>query len=146
MVTTSWIEEAHDRWIHGDVFSPRETVDSHRLLPFTGMKICITGIETADIRARIHNLAKRYGGEYLKNLDKTCTHLLCATEASGKIEWANKNNAEREVMRARADGKYVPPAIHLLWEEWFWDCVYRKGHSIDHTTYLRLIAFRSFAV
>jgi twin BRCT domain len=91
------------------------------------MKICITGIETADVRARIHKLAKKYGGEYLKNLDKTCTHLLCAVDSSGKIEWANKNNAEREVMRARSDGRFVPPSIHLLWEEWFWDCVHRQG-------------------
>jgi DNA replication regulator DPB11 len=127
VVTTSWIEEAYDRWIHGDVFLLEDTVESHRLLPFRGMKICITGIETADVRARIHKLAKQYGGEYLKNLDKTCTHLLCAIDSSGKIEWANKNNAEREVMRARSDGKFVPPSIHLLWEEWFWDCVHRQG-------------------
>ncbi|KAG8768360.1 hypothetical protein FRC15_005190 [Serendipita sp. 397] len=108
-------------------------VDAHRLPPFNGVKICITGNEVADVRNRIHKQTRLHGGEYLKSLDKTCTHLLCSSEKTSKVEWANRVNAEREVARAQAEREDEPP-INILWEEWFWDCLFIKGH-LDYDRY-----------
>ncbi|CAG8611643.1 12618_t:CDS:2, partial [Acaulospora colombiana] len=84
----------------------------------------ILGINTADVRERIHKLAKSNGGEYLKALDKTCTHLLCAVDTSDKISFSNKWNTERE--KAHSRGEEAPASIQLLWEEWFWDSILKR--------------------
>ncbi|KAG8774931.1 hypothetical protein FRC16_004971, partial [Serendipita sp. 398] len=133
VVTTSWVYEAHERWLAGELFSVHDMVDAHRLPPFNGVKICITGNEVADVRNRIHKQTRLHGGEYLKSLDKTCTHLLCSSEKTSKVEWANRVNAEREVARAQAEREDEPP-INILWEEWFWDCLFIKGH-LDYDRY-----------
>jgi DNA replication regulator DPB11 len=125
----SWVYRAHEKWLSAENFSLESLIEEHRLLPFEGMRFCVTGINTADVRERIHKVTKRNGGEYLKALDKTCTHLLCAVDSSDKISYSKKWNSEREISRARMEGEDVPPSIHLLWEEWFWDCIHKKGSS-----------------
>jgi DNA replication regulator DPB11 len=116
-------------------------MESHRLLPFHGVRLCITGIETADVRARIHKLIKRNGGEYLKALDKTCTHVLCATHDTEKVNFANKTNREREILKIHSGSQDVPEPIQLVWEAWFWDCIYMKGNLIPHVLYIALKRF-----
>ncbi|KAG8791482.1 hypothetical protein FRC17_008747 [Serendipita sp. 399] len=103
-------------------------VDAHRLPPFENVTICITGNEVADLRNRIHKQIRLYGGNSVKSLDRTCTHLLCSSDQTDKVSYANRINAEREIARSRPDGNDIPPPIHILWEEWFWDCLYVKGH------------------
>ncbi|PVG04108.1 hypothetical protein CPB86DRAFT_778348 [Serendipita vermifera] len=133
ILKSSWVYAAHEKWLAADNFSLEALMEEHRHLPFIGMRFCVTGINTADVRERIHKLAKRNGGEYLKALDKTCTHLLCAVDNSDKISFSKKWNADRE--NARSRGEEVPASIQLLWEEWFWDSILKKG-VLDYEPYL----------
>lgn len=130
VLNSSWVYEAHQRWLAGEVFSLDSMLDPHRLLPFQGVRLCVTGIDIADVRARIHKLTKLNGGEYIKNLDKTCTHVLCAVSTSEKVTWTNKVNREREIARVRSGLQDIPDPIQLVWEEWFWDCIYLKGRLV----------------
>jgi hypothetical protein len=141
VLTPAWVYDAHSRWIAGEIFTLDALMESHRLLPFHGVRLCITGIETADVRARIHKLIKRNGGEYLKALDKTCTHVLCATRDTEKVNFANKTNREREILRIHSGSQDVPDPIQLVWEAWFWDCIYLKGNLILHVLYTGLKHF-----
>lgn len=53
-------------------------------------------------------------GAYLQNLERPVkvTHLLCSgDEETEKMRYAEKFNSRGEAK------------IHLVWEEWFWDCL-----------------------
>jgi hypothetical protein len=127
VLTSSWIYDAHKRWLAGETFSVKSTEAGHRLLPFRGMKLCLTGVETAELRQRILELTERLGGTFLKSLDKSCTHLLCAVPTSVKITWAIQNNSEREKLRLQSYSSEVSPSIAIVWIEWFWDCAHVGG-------------------
>jgi DNA replication regulator DPB11 len=70
---------------------------------------------------------KGFGGQYYKNLDRSCTHLISAkptseSKASEKVQWAIKELRERDLSRRR--GKKVEGHdIKICYEEWIWDCV-----------------------
>ncbi|KAH9307356.1 hypothetical protein KI387_035267 [Taxus chinensis] len=49
--------------------------EPYRMLPFTGLTICATGIPP-DERKHIEGLIIKYGGHYSADLTKKCTHLL----------------------------------------------------------------------
>lgn len=84
----------------------------HRLPIFSGVKLCITGMEDINLRSQIHSLLAQEGGIYLKSLDATATHLLCSSsDHSAKLKWARDHN------RLRSQTNH----IRLVWEEWFWD-------------------------
>lgn len=125
-MSPAWVYEAYKRWLDGEIFSLESTVDAFRLPFLKGIRLCVTGIDTAEQRERVQKMTKSFGGEYLRNLDKTCTHLLCAVDTSDKVTWSNKINRERELEKVRGS-QGIPNLISLVWEEWLWDCVFMKG-------------------
>jgi hypothetical protein len=70
----------------------------------------------------------KHGGTYQKALQGIqVTHLLCGGDGDGgtseKISIAGKYNE----MQARKGSDAAP--IHIVWEEWFWDCIEFGGRN-----------------
>lgn len=111
------------------VLLTHQSVEAHRLLPFLGLKISITGIDQLDRRKQIIKLINQEGGVYSRDLDRTCTHLVSAypttdpkSKQSEKIKWAVKELGDRAMQRRR--GKRLDDAdMCIVYESWIWDCV-----------------------
>ncbi|KAJ0085046.1 hypothetical protein Patl1_08273 [Pistacia atlantica] len=69
IVTINWLSQC---WNEHRVV-PQE---SYRVLPFSGLMICVTRIP-ADKRKEIEKLIIQNGGKYSPELTKKCTHLIC---------------------------------------------------------------------
>ncbi|EKM57882.1 uncharacterized protein PHACADRAFT_26455 [Phanerochaete carnosa HHB-10118-sp] len=115
-----WISESYRVWLRGDDVNLEESVRAHRLPIFSGIVLCVSGIEDVARRTEINRLVTSQGGAYVKNIERPVrvTHLLCATsieQPSEKMQYATKFNARKE-----AD-------IHIIWEQWFWDCFKLHG-------------------
>lgn len=121
IMRTSWITESHDTWLSGDDIDFKTALNKHRLPVFTSIRLCITGIDPIEKRTQVHKLLLRGGGIFIKDLDRnTTTHLLCGEEGENetdergytlKMQYAEKVNI-------KGAGR-----IHMVWEEWFWDCL-----------------------
>ncbi|KAL2317840.1 hypothetical protein Fmac_031716 [Flemingia macrophylla] len=68
IVTFEWLKQCSDE--HRVV--PQE---SYKVLPFSGLNICVTGI-SGDKRKEMEMLILQYGGKYSAELTKNCTHLI----------------------------------------------------------------------
>ncbi|KAI3448827.1 hypothetical protein Pfo_005492 [Paulownia fortunei] len=68
IVTTNWLLQC---WKEHRVV-PQE---SYRVLPFSGLTICVSGIP-ADERKEVEKLVMQNGGKYSAELTKRCTHLV----------------------------------------------------------------------
>lgn len=44
-MTPAWITEAHEIWLAGEELNFEEDEENHRLLPFTGFRISMSGID-----------------------------------------------------------------------------------------------------
>ncbi|KAK7861183.1 dna topoisomerase 2-binding protein 1-a [Quercus suber] len=78
IVTIEWL---HQCWNEHRVV-PQE---SFRVLPFSGLTICVTQIP-ADERKEIEKLITQNGGKYSAELTKKCTHLICDISLSCFLE------------------------------------------------------------
>lgn len=108
----SWILDSFEIWQRGDDFDFDAKVEEHRLPTFSGITLCVSGVEDLDRRAAINRTVTQHGGKYVKNIERPVrvTHLLCSgDEETEKMLYAHKFNE-----RGEAD-------IKLVWEEWFWD-------------------------
>ncbi|CAK9780911.1 hypothetical protein CC85DRAFT_62497 [Cutaneotrichosporon oleaginosum] len=132
VLSPSWINDAHQRWLNGETLDVPASVEAHRLQPFIGLKIAISGIEQMDRRKRVIQLIKENGGIYSKDLDRSCTHLVSAHNAldkskqSEKIKWALKEQGDRDAGRRRGR-RYDDEDQAIVYEEWLWDCVGYRG-------------------
>lgn len=110
-----------------------QSVEAHRLQPFLGLKIAVTGIDQIDRRKQIIKYINANGGVYSKDLERSCTHLVSVarttdtkSKASEKIRWALREIGECEMARRR--GKRVEGEdFRVVYEEWIWDCVAFRG-------------------
>ncbi|XP_061372178.1 uncharacterized protein LOC133314681 isoform X2 [Gastrolobium bilobum] len=68
IVTYEWLKQCSEE--HRVV--PQE---SYKVLPFSGLEICVTGIP-ADTRGEMKELILQNGGKYSAELTKKCTHLI----------------------------------------------------------------------
>ncbi|WWC85363.1 uncharacterized protein L201_000226 [Kwoniella dendrophila CBS 6074] len=132
VMTPSWIEAAHSQWIHGDEVDTAADQEVHRLLPFSGLKIAMSGIEPLDRRKQLIKYINQYGGEYSKDLDRTCTHLISSKPTnekrpSEKIKWALRELAELEAKRRKGIKTNDEDEMKIIYEEWIWDCVAYNG-------------------
>lgn len=94
---------------------------AHCLPIFSGIVLCLSGITDMERRVKINKLVSKHGGVYVKNLERPVkvTHLLCSgDEETDKMRYAVKFNNRKEAV------------IHLIWEDWFWDCVEFGGAFI----------------
>ncbi|KAF8589879.1 hypothetical protein K439DRAFT_1657707 [Ramaria rubella] len=125
ILNATWVEECYETWLNGDIVDLERSIDNHRLLIFSGVNLCLTGMEDLAMRTKIHTLLMKQGGVYLKSLGNTATHLLCcASDNSPKITWAKDYNRTQ----ARGGG------IRLVWEEWLWDSL-EFGGRWDESEY-----------
>ncbi|KAG8363676.1 hypothetical protein BUALT_Bualt19G0047200 [Buddleja alternifolia] len=69
IVTLNWLRQC---WKEHRVVSQ----ESYRVLPFSGLTICVSGIP-ADERKEMEKLVIQNGGKYSAELTKKCTHLIC---------------------------------------------------------------------
>ncbi|KAK4572702.1 hypothetical protein RGQ29_030934 [Quercus rubra] len=82
IVTIEWL---HQCWNEHRVV-PQE---SFRVLPFSGLTICVTQIP-ADERKEIEKLITQNGGKYSAELTKKCTHLICNAAEGDKYKVARR--------------------------------------------------------
>lgn len=84
-----------------------------------------------DRRKQILGAVKQFGGTYLKDLDRSCTHLVIPKPASelkssAKVKFVLDDIRERDLSRRR--GKKVQGhEMRLVYEEWIWDCIGFNG-------------------
>ncbi|KAG2120236.1 hypothetical protein DEU56DRAFT_835773 [Suillus clintonianus] len=109
-----WITDAYQVWLRGDDVDLAETISAHRLPIFSGVTLSLSGIDDLEQRASINRALTRHGGTYVKAIERPVkvTHLLCAGDnETEKMRYADKFNKRGEAK------------IHVVWEEWFWDCL-----------------------
>ncbi|KAI9066144.1 hypothetical protein FKP32DRAFT_1664998 [Trametes sanguinea] len=123
----SWITESHKIWLRGDDVDVEESVRKYRLPPFSGVVLCVSGIEDVNRRMEINREVSNGGGTYVKQIERPVrvTHLLCA----------NTSEAETEKVRyAEKFNRMGEARIHIVWEDWFWDSL-RFGGRFDEEAY-----------
>nr|POE67700.1 dna topoisomerase 2-binding protein 1-a [Quercus suber] len=106
IVTIEWL---HQCWNEHRVV-PQE---SFRVLPFSGLTICVTQIP-ADERKEIEKLITQNGGKYSAELTKKCTHLICDISLSCFLE--------RNALVARRWGH-----IYIVTRKWFYQSIARRA-------------------
>ncbi|KAH1149289.1 hypothetical protein GYH30_043727 [Glycine max] len=102
IVTYEWLKQCSDE--HRVV--PQE---SYKVLPFSGLKICVTGIP-ADNRKEMEKLILQNGGKYSAELTKKCTHLISEAPEGDKYKVAKRWGH-----------------IHIVTRKWFDQSIARKA-------------------
>lgn len=102
IVTLSWL---HQCWKEHRVVPQ----DSYRVLPFSGLTICVTKVP-ADERKEMEKLVIQHGGKYSAELNKKCTHLVCDVPEGDKFKVAKRWGH-----------------IHIVARKWFDQSVARRG-------------------
>ncbi|KAG8965377.1 hypothetical protein FRC00_004533 [Tulasnella sp. 408] len=126
IMDSKWVANTYARWQNGESLVLQETIETHRLLPFIGLKIAITGENDVTRRTELAKLIQRHGGSYSKQLNHNVTHLVvcCKSESaaneSEKVKWARAANMERK----KSGVQYL---IQLIWEEWLFDSIDWQG-------------------
>lgn len=108
--------------------TPSKCVERHRLPIFAGVNLSLSGFEDVHRRTQINKLLTRNGGVYTKDLKRpvTITHLLCTGDTeTEKMHYSEKFNTRKEAN------------IHLVWEEWFWDCLEFGGRFEEERYHVR---------
>ncbi|XP_030934131.1 DNA topoisomerase 2-binding protein 1-A [Quercus lobata] len=102
IVTIEWL---HQCWNEHRVV-PQE---SFRVLPFSGLTICVTQIP-ADERKEIEKLITQNGGKYSAELTKKCTHLICDAAEGDKYKVARRWGH-----------------IYIVTRKWFYQSIARRA-------------------
>lgn len=102
IVTINWL---HQCWTEHRVV-PQE---SYRVLPFSGLTICVTKIP-ADERKEMEILIKQNGGKYSADLTRNCTHLITDAPEGDKYKVARRWGH-----------------IHIVTRKWFDQSIARKA-------------------
>ncbi|XP_014502700.1 DNA topoisomerase 2-binding protein 1-A isoform X4 [Vigna radiata var. radiata] len=102
IVTYEWLKQCSEE--HRVV--PQE---SYKVLPFSGLKICVTGIP-ADVRKEMEKLILQNGGKYSAELTKNCTHLISEAPQGDKYKVAKRWGH-----------------IHIVIKKWFDQSIARRA-------------------
>ncbi|KAI1784898.1 hypothetical protein LXA43DRAFT_1186179 [Ganoderma leucocontextum] len=124
----SWIVESHKIWLRGDDIDVAQSIKDHRLPPFLGVVLCVSGMDDVERRLEVNRELTDAGGTYVKQIIRPVrvTHLICANTSEGetdKVHYANKFNQLGEAN------------IRIVWEDWFWDSL-KFGGRFDEEAYL----------
>ncbi|THH28236.1 hypothetical protein EUX98_g5958 [Antrodiella citrinella] len=137
----SWITESYKVWLRGDDVDLRDSVARHRLPIFNDVVITVSGISSVERRMEINKLVSKNGGTYVKNLERPVkvTHLVCSREDDGTVDKENMNEpwtSEKtdKMIYAQKFNERREANIHIVWEEWLWDCI-TYGGRFDEEEY-----------
>ncbi|KAG8928385.1 hypothetical protein FRC01_006008 [Tulasnella sp. 417] len=126
IMDSKWVANTYARWQNGESVLLKETIERHRLPPFMGLKIAITGENDVTRRTELAKLIQRHGGLYSKQLNHNVTHLVvcCKSDSaandSEKVKWARGANMDRK----KSGVQFL---IQLIWEEWLFDSIDWQG-------------------
>ncbi|KAL5525831.1 hypothetical protein ACEPAG_7168 [Sanghuangporus baumii] len=134
ILQSSWISDIYEKWINGENINAEKIAVMHRFPTFKSVKLCMTAINDVERRKQIQKQLEKNGGTFIEtfNKDIELTHLLCGpdrgenTDQMGltpKMQYAVKHNETRA------------KKVHLVWDDWFWDCLEFKG-ILDEKGYL----------
>ncbi|XP_028073836.1 DNA topoisomerase 2-binding protein 1 isoform X2 [Camellia sinensis] len=101
IVTLNWL---HQCWKEHRIVSQ----ESYRVLPFSGLTVCVTRIP-ADERREMEKVVVQNGGKYSAELTKKCTHLVCDAPEGDKYKVAKRWGH-----------------IHIVTRKWFDQSVSRR--------------------
>jgi NAD-dependent DNA ligase len=119
VLSPAWVEAVRVAWMEGDDDLDLEAIENeHRLPPFFGLQISITGFEEMEQRSNIERTVASNGGTYSGDMTRSTTHLLVA-DASVK---------SAKYIHARQWG------INTVSLKWFEDSIIR-GMALDESLY-----------
>ncbi|KAL1320008.1 hypothetical protein AAHE18_14G025300 [Arachis hypogaea] len=113
IVTYEWLKQCSEE--HRVV--PQE---SYKVLPFSGLTICVTGIP-ADKRKEIEKLTLQNGGKYSAELTKKCTHLI----SDISFQWSSTFNEAPEGDKYKVAKRWGH--IHTVTRKWFDQSIARRA-------------------
>ncbi|KAH8118085.1 hypothetical protein DFH11DRAFT_1851073 [Phellopilus nigrolimitatus] len=122
----SWINDSYAKWLSGESVGVESSVDAHRLPTFKSIHLCLTAFDDVQKRKQIRKLLEKNGGTYVDALDKgsRLTHLLCGPDRGEK---ADERGFTPKMQFIEKSNKRSAEKVHLVWEEWLWDCLEFKG-------------------
>ncbi|KAF2238856.1 hypothetical protein EV356DRAFT_528752 [Viridothelium virens] len=85
-----WIEAMRMLWIGGEDIDIEKEELRHRLPTFSGLRICLTGVEDAKERHSISERVTLHGAHYEGNLSKNVTHLIAVRTHGPKYDRAQQ--------------------------------------------------------
>ncbi|EJU04703.1 hypothetical protein DACRYDRAFT_114056 [Dacryopinax primogenitus] len=129
VMTPDWVDETYALWLEGKDIDVEESMRKHTLPFLSGLTICLTGGDiNSQQRDAISRQISSHGGVYSSSLTKQCTHLLVSAASYEAVASTEK---VRFALRANKENK---AHIHVLWLEWFWDCLTVSG-KLEEITY-----------
>ncbi|KAL7422194.1 protein kinase activating protein dpb11 [Cryptotrichosporon argae] len=134
VMAPDWIHDSYNKWEAGEEVDMEQSIEMFRLQPFFGLTIAVTGVDNIERRKQIVAQIRAHGGNYSKDLDRNCTHLVSAHwtldpkgRSSDKVKWALKELGERDAKRRAGKRVEERESIKIVYEEWLWDCIAYKG-------------------
>ena len=85
-----WVDAVRNCWMDAKAIDLDALATEYRLPTFFGLKICITGFDDLNFRARLQNNVLENGGEYAGDLTKDVTHLIAARPEGKKYEYGTQ--------------------------------------------------------
>ncbi|EJD06504.1 uncharacterized protein FOMMEDRAFT_165286 [Fomitiporia mediterranea MF3/22] len=122
----SWISEVHSKWISGESIDVAKSSSVHRFPTFQFVRLCLTAVDDVQKRKQIRKQLEKNGGTFVETLGKDAeiTHLLCGPDRGDNVGEKGISAKMQFVMKAN---RTATTKVHLVWEDWFWDCLEFKG-------------------
>lgn len=86
----TWLDAVREAWMEGSDVDVEALERTHRLPPFSGLHICLTGFEDIEQRNWISQTAADHGATYHGDLTKAVTHLIAAAPQGQKYTHAKR--------------------------------------------------------
>ena len=85
-----WIEAVRVSWMEGGDVDVEGLEEKHRLKPFRGLQICVTGFDNLEQRTLLSSTVESEGATYHGDLTKAVTHLIAAAPQGAKYTHAKQ--------------------------------------------------------
>ncbi|RMZ91909.1 hypothetical protein DV736_g853, partial [Chaetothyriales sp. CBS 134916] len=83
-----YVPAVRTKWMDAQTVDIASLEHEYRLLPFHGLKICITGFDDLSFRQQLQQNILENGGQYSGDLTKDITHLIAVQAQGKKYEYA----------------------------------------------------------
>jgi DNA replication regulator DPB11 len=82
-----WVDAVREQWMEAKQIDLDSLHREHRMPTLAGSKVCITGFDDLNFRARLQKNVLENGGEYTGDLTKDVTHLIARKPEGKKYEY-----------------------------------------------------------